>query len=142
MVVILIHCFCYRFAGYCSPILFKNISDADIDCLQRFVRIKLTNIIKDKNVLVQLFGYVSAEDLSSFEFSRGERQLIKTLSSYVKKKIDEGGENQNINYYRMENVDAGNNLSENRENSTKTSGVSKSNHFFLEISFDCQKKRK
>lgn len=91
---------------------------------------------KDEYDPIDLFGHFYATDPTSFQFLPGERQLIKSISIHVMRKIDEGGENNNIDYFRKnECIDNGvkpKMKKKNQQEIAKETMANKSlTHFFL-----------
>lgn len=77
-------------SGYCiSQIIFKTINDAEIDCVEKFVREEVS-LLWEQNKLKLPYGCLSkdafglyAECPSRFKFLPGDRKLIKIVTAHL-----------------------------------------------------------
>lgn len=95
--------------GYANALSFKNIDDADIDCVQSYIKYDaLKNAVAQlehsvegdyesvsfclqDNQMIEIFGDIHASNPSEFKFERGDRIRIRSLVEYVKDVVDGEG---------------------------------------------------
>lgn len=101
-------------SGYCDALVFKNLTDADIAIIEKFMReraleeaaITLSksldencDALVDDEQLNAVFGEKHAKCPDRFEFSPGEKKLLETLAKHVKDLVDGNGENSGLSLF-------------------------------------------
>lgn len=84
--------FYFSLLGYANAISFKNITDEDIDHVQKRIR-----EMPIDPALILRGGIVSTK----FTLHRGDKILIKELVSYVKQLVDGNGINSGLHHFKQ-----------------------------------------
>lgn len=99
--------------GFGNPISFKHIDDEQITIVESFIRRKVS--VKTYQQKEDHFGKLYSNNSEQFEFSPGDRILIKGLVDHVKEKVDGDGINKGLHQFNVGKNE--------KENQIATSGV-------------------
>lgn len=108
------HIIIYSLSGYSNPLVFKNLTDVDINIMEKYMREKAMDYMAetlsesidytcdallDDEILIETFGEKYAKSPEKFEFLPGQISFIKVLAAHVKKLVDEHGENTGLKHF-------------------------------------------
>lgn len=103
------HFFLHRALGYANALSFKNVDEADIDCVEKYIKndalknaaaqleesvegdYESVSFCLQEHQLIQIFGEIHALNPSEFQFERGDRIRIRNLVEYVRDVVDGDG---------------------------------------------------
>lgn len=98
-------------SGYCNALIFKDLTATDIETIEKFMRERALertatafsesldencDVLVDEEQMNGVFGENYANHPEQFEFSPGEKKLLMTLASHVKKLVDGNGKNTGL----------------------------------------------
>lgn len=110
----------FRQMGYAHPLAFKNVDDSHIDKVESFITFRLDDEIKSKE---GFFGNSFQYDPAQFEFSPGDRLIIKEIVAHVLQIVDNGGKNKGLHHFdkRKISVETNNDTTKASEGESRTS---------------------
>lgn len=105
--------FSYRFCGYGNVLLFKDISEEDINIVESFVRDELYEIISsnaeksidadhvllEEKQLIDYFGELYALSPGKFRFQSGDKKLIQMVINHVQSIFEKKGTKKTFEHF-------------------------------------------